>query len=71
MNGEFDAPEVCAVCGKATSEWNWFCHFYEVPRRVTLCSPDCADSYLHPPEETRYDYAWTAEEADIPYLSLG
>jgi hypothetical protein len=59
MNEEFDEREFCAVCGKVASDGQCFCHFYEIHRRVTLCSPDCAGSYLHPPEEMTYDSAWT------------
>ena len=49
MNPEFSDREVCAVCGKVADGDRWFCHFYGEHSRVTLCSPACAEIYLHRP----------------------
>lgn len=51
----FVITDVCAVCerdaGGAT-----FCHLYHEQRRVALCSPQCAEVFLHPPKLERNDY---------------
>jgi hypothetical protein len=49
MNQEFSDREVCAVCGKDAEGDRWFCHFYGEHSRVTLCSPACAEIFLHRP----------------------
>lgn len=49
MSETIDHAEVCAICGKDAHSEPSFCHFYQVDRRVTLCSPACAERYLHLP----------------------
>jgi hypothetical protein len=39
--------EVCAICGRAV-ESVAFCHIYREGRRITLCTPSCAEIFLHP-----------------------
>ena len=50
ISEDFGDQERCAVCGKEANGDRWFCHFYGEHGRVTLCSPACAEVYLHPPE---------------------
>jgi hypothetical protein len=38
--------ERCAVCGAKIEEALAFCHFYPEERRVTLCTPACAEDFL-------------------------
>lgn len=47
MIEDFGDEERCAVCGKEANGDRWFCHIYGDQGRVTLCSPACAEVYLH------------------------
>lgn len=42
-----EGDELCAVCGQAIR--NAFCHLYGEAKTVSLCSPACAEIYLHRP----------------------
>jgi hypothetical protein len=50
MNDNDGEHEVCAVCGEKAEGDRWFCHFYNGQNRVTLCSPACAETFLHRPQ---------------------
>ena len=68
---EFDAHERCAVCGKDADGDRWFCHFYGGQKRITLCSPKCAEKYMRSQETTgvvALTDAWQNE--DIPRLVM-
>jgi hypothetical protein len=43
--------DVCAVCGRAV-DGSAFCHIYQDGRRITLCSPACAEVLLHRSESS-------------------
>jgi hypothetical protein len=43
--------DVCAVCGR-TVDGAAFCHIYQEGRRITLCSPACAEVLLHRSESS-------------------
>ena len=47
MNQDLAESEFCAVCGKDANGDRWFCHFYTDERHDTLCSPACAEVFLH------------------------
>ncbi len=40
--------ESCAICHR-DGGGAAFCHVYEEGRKVTLCSPACAEAWLHRP----------------------
>lgn len=51
----FIITDGCAVCGRDAGGAT-FCHLYREGRRVALCSPQCAETFLHPPKSERNDY---------------
>jgi len=51
----FIITDTCAVCGRDAGGAT-FCHLYRERRRVALCSPRCAEAFLHPPKAERNDY---------------
>jgi hypothetical protein len=63
MQQEFGEHESCAICGKAADGDRWFCHFYEEKGRVTLCSPGCAELFLHRPVGETNGNGWGTSDA--------
>jgi hypothetical protein len=69
MEPDLNAGECCAVCGKDANLAGWFCHFYQEQNRVTLCSPACAEFYLHHPhgggnDRTSASESWFTSEVE-------
>lgn len=40
------ALEICAVCGRDAGSAA-FCHIYRDGQRIVLCSPRCAEEFMH------------------------